>query len=102
MIIFESTLTTFEASFIFWGRSGSIKNWLELKIKPLLADFGLPKSLKHTVWSYLLKNHGAEVSSAWYVELVEATFPIEEKKTIIYNSKQKYCLKIIKQINYYT
>ncbi len=38
MIIFESTLTTFEASFIFWGSWGSIKNWLELKIKPPLAD----------------------------------------------------------------
>ncbi len=38
MIIFESTLTTFEANFIFWGSWGSIKNWLELKIEPLLAD----------------------------------------------------------------
>ncbi len=33
MIIFE---TTFEASFIFWGSWGCIKNWLELKIKQLL------------------------------------------------------------------
>jgi hypothetical protein len=47
MIIFESTLTTFEASFIFRGSWGSIKNWLELKIEPPLADFA--KSLKHTV-----------------------------------------------------
>jgi hypothetical protein len=38
MIIFESTLTTFEASFIFWG---SIKNWLELTIEPPLADLAL-------------------------------------------------------------
>ncbi len=41
MIIFESTLTTIEASFIFWGSWGSIKNWLELKIKPPLADLAL-------------------------------------------------------------
>jgi hypothetical protein len=41
MIIFESTLTTFEASFIFWGSWGSIKNWLELKIEPPLADLAL-------------------------------------------------------------
>ncbi len=38
MIIFESTLTTFEASLLFWGSWGSIKNWLELKIEPPLAD----------------------------------------------------------------
>jgi hypothetical protein len=38
MIIFESTLTTFVASFIFWGSWGSIKNWLELKIEPRLAN----------------------------------------------------------------
>ncbi len=41
MIIFESTLTTFEASFIFWGSWGIIKNWLELKIEPPLADLAL-------------------------------------------------------------
>ncbi len=41
MIIFESSLTTFEASFIFWGSWGSIKNWLELKIEPPLADLAL-------------------------------------------------------------
>jgi hypothetical protein len=41
MIIFESTFTTFEASFIFWGSWGSIKNWLELKIEPPLADLAL-------------------------------------------------------------
>jgi hypothetical protein len=41
MIFFESTLTTFEASFIFWGSWGSIKNWLELKIEPPLADLAL-------------------------------------------------------------
>jgi hypothetical protein len=41
MTIFESTLTTFEASFIFWGSWGSIKNWLELKIEPPLADLAL-------------------------------------------------------------
>ncbi len=32
--ISESTLTTFEPSSIFWGSSGSSKNWLKLKIKP--------------------------------------------------------------------
>ncbi len=41
MIIFDSTLTTFEASFIFWGSWGSIKNWLKLKIEPPLADLAL-------------------------------------------------------------
>ncbi len=41
MIIFGSILTTFEASFIFWGSWGSIKNWLELKIEPPLADLAL-------------------------------------------------------------
>jgi hypothetical protein len=41
MIIFESTLTTFEASFIFCGSWGSIENWLELKIEPPLADVAL-------------------------------------------------------------
>jgi hypothetical protein len=41
MIIFESTLTTFEASFIFRGSWGSIKNWLEHKIQPPLADTAL-------------------------------------------------------------
>ncbi len=41
MIIFESILTTFEASFIFRGSWGSIKNWLELKIEPPLADLAL-------------------------------------------------------------
>jgi hypothetical protein len=41
MIIFESTLTNFEASFIFGGSWGSIKNWLELKIEQPLADLTL-------------------------------------------------------------
>ncbi len=41
MIIFESTLTTFEVSFIFWDNWGNIKNWLELKIEPPLADLAL-------------------------------------------------------------
>jgi hypothetical protein len=41
MIIFELTLSTFEASFTFRGSWGSIKNWLELKIKPPLADLAL-------------------------------------------------------------
>jgi hypothetical protein len=41
MIIYESPLTTFEASFIFLASWGSIKNWLELKIKPPLADLAL-------------------------------------------------------------
>jgi hypothetical protein len=41
MIIFESTLTTFKASFIFRGSWGSIKNWLKLKIKPQMADLAL-------------------------------------------------------------
>ncbi len=34
MIIFESILTTFEASFIFRGSWGICKNWPELKIEP--------------------------------------------------------------------
>jgi hypothetical protein len=41
MIIFESILTTFEVSFIFGGSWGSIKNFLELKIEPPLADLAL-------------------------------------------------------------
>jgi hypothetical protein len=41
MIIFEATLTTFEASLIFRVSWGSIKNWLELKIEPPLADLAL-------------------------------------------------------------
>ncbi len=41
MIIFESTLITFEACLIFWGSWGSIKNWLELKIEPPLTDLAL-------------------------------------------------------------
>ncbi len=41
MIIFELTLTTFESSLIFWGSWGSIKNWLEIKIEPPLADLAL-------------------------------------------------------------
>ncbi len=41
MILFESTLTTFEASFIFCGSCGNTKNWLELKIEPPLADLAL-------------------------------------------------------------
>ncbi len=38
LLIFGSILTTFDASFIFWGSWGSIKNWLELKIEPSLAN----------------------------------------------------------------
>ncbi len=49
MIIFESILTTFEASFIFWASWGSIENWLKLKIKPTIGEFSFAKSLKHTV-----------------------------------------------------
>jgi hypothetical protein len=41
MIIFESTVTTFEASFIFRSSWGSIKNWLKLKTEPSLADIAL-------------------------------------------------------------
>jgi hypothetical protein len=43
MIIFESTLTTFEASFIFLGSWGSIKN------RTTICRFSFAKSLKHTV-----------------------------------------------------
>jgi hypothetical protein len=32
MIIFETILATFEASFMFLGSWGSSKNWLKLKI----------------------------------------------------------------------
>jgi hypothetical protein len=38
MIIFESTLTTFEAIFIFEAAGAASKKWLELKIEPPLAD----------------------------------------------------------------
>jgi hypothetical protein len=36
-IIFESFLISFESSFSFCGSRGSSKNWLKLKIEPLLA-----------------------------------------------------------------
>jgi len=42
MIIFESILTTFEASVIFRGSWGSIKNWLEPKTKPPFAILACP------------------------------------------------------------
>ncbi len=38
MIIFQSILTTFEASSIFWGSWGSIKITLKFKIKSLKAN----------------------------------------------------------------
>ncbi len=38
MIIFESTVTTSEASSIFWGSWGRSKNWFELKIEPPQAN----------------------------------------------------------------
>jgi hypothetical protein len=38
MIIFESLLTIFEANFIFYGHWSNCENWLELRIKPLLAN----------------------------------------------------------------
>ena len=37
MIIFESIMTTFELSVIFWGNWGSLKNWLEPNTKPQSA-----------------------------------------------------------------
>jgi hypothetical protein len=58
MIIFESTLTTFEASLIFWGSWGSIKNWLEHKIEPLLADLALLNP-----WNTLYKSSNSRNSN---------------------------------------
>ncbi len=60
MIIFETTLTTIEASFIFWGTWGSIKNWLELKIEPPLADLAC---LKNTVVDYVHAGHVFQTSA---------------------------------------
>ncbi len=54
MIIFESILTTFEASFIFWASWGSIENWLELKIEPPLANLASLNpwnTLYNNVWT---------------------------------------------------
>jgi len=42
MIIFGSTLTTFELSSIFFGSWGSIENWLEPKIKPPSGNLAYP------------------------------------------------------------
>ena len=55
MIIFESILTTFEASVIFSGRWCSSKNWLELKTWPpkaSLTNLSLSKSFIRTVDSF--------------------------------------------------
>ena len=49
MIIFESHLTTFEASVIYWGSWGSTENGLEPKIK--LPKPSLTK-LHNTLWQY--------------------------------------------------
>ncbi len=57
MIIFESILTTFEASFIFWGSWGSIKNWLKLKIEPPLSNLALLNP-----WNSLYHNHVAKTA----------------------------------------
>jgi hypothetical protein len=48
MIIFESTLTTFEASFIFEAAGAVSKIGSSLKSNHHVR-FSLPKSLKHTV-----------------------------------------------------
>jgi len=68
MIIFGSILTTFELSSIFGGSWGSIKNWLELKIKPPLGNLvclNLRNALYHkTVISF---NCGKDLSNL-YIE----------------------------------
>jgi len=51
MTIFESFLTTFEASIVFWGSWGSSENWLEPKTLPplqILTKLSLSKSLIRT------------------------------------------------------
>jgi len=35
MIIFESNLTTFKLSIVFWGSCGICENWLEPETEPL-------------------------------------------------------------------
>ncbi len=53
MIIFESLWTTFIMTAVFKGFWRRSKNWLELKIKPPLAN--LPKSVKQIVVTSLSK-----------------------------------------------
>ncbi len=62
MIIFESILTTFEASFIFWASWGSIENWLELKIEPPLANLALLNP-----WNTLYKKHFFQILTKSYM-----------------------------------
>ena len=45
MIVFESILTTFEASFVFWGSWGSSKNRHEPKTLTSIDNFSLLKSV---------------------------------------------------------
>ncbi len=42
IITFESFLTAFEATFVFWGSWGNSRNWLELKIEPPKANLACP------------------------------------------------------------
>jgi len=49
MIIFKSILTTYKSSIIFSGSFGSSVNWLELKIKPLLANLACT-NLRNTLY----------------------------------------------------
>jgi len=49
MIIFGSTLTTFESSSIFGGSWGSIENEFEPKNQTTVRKFSVPKSVKCSV-----------------------------------------------------
>jgi hypothetical protein len=50
IMIFESILTTYETSLIFfWGSLGSSKNWLELKNWTTKSKFRMSESVEHAV-----------------------------------------------------
>ncbi len=80
MIIFESTLTTFEASFIFWRQLGQYQKLARAKNQTTIGRFSFAKSLKHTVgllrlsWRYeevdylevLLDSMMQFIEKVWY------------------------------------
>ncbi len=60
MILFQSILTTFEASVLFLRHLGSGKNWLKPKNQTTNTKFNLSKSLKRSLphilrWTFDLK-----------------------------------------------
>ncbi len=68
MIILESNLATFEASFIFWGSWGSSKNWLKM------AKFSLHKFVKYTLLSFKFWRKNTMVLMRFYCSGVQICF----------------------------